>query len=65
MAANGIQEEYLFPNDSVSVLQTAHSAGIHQFKKKQKKRLSLFMRHYGVNNYHVGVKCHHNHNEYD
>ena len=30
MAANGIQEEYLFPNASVSVLQAAHSAGIHQ-----------------------------------
>ena len=23
-------EEYLFPNDSVSVLQAAHSAGIHK-----------------------------------
>ena len=28
MAANGIREEYLFPNASVSVLQAAHSAGI-------------------------------------
>ena len=26
MAANGIQEEYLFPNASVYVLQVAHSA---------------------------------------
>ena len=30
MAANGIREEYLFPNDSVFVLQAAHSAGIHK-----------------------------------
>ena len=29
MAANGIREEYLFPNASVSILQVAHSAGIH------------------------------------
>ena len=29
-----IREEYLFPNDSVSVLQAAHSAGIHKFKKQ-------------------------------
>ena len=34
MTANGIWEEYLFPNDSVSVLQAAHSAGIHKYKKK-------------------------------
>ena len=26
MAPSGIREEYLFPNDSVSVLQAAHSA---------------------------------------
>ena len=31
MAANGIREEYLFPNASVSVLQAAHSAGIRKF----------------------------------
>ena len=30
MAPSGIREEYLFPNDSVSVLQVAHSAGIHK-----------------------------------
>ena len=30
MAANGIREEYLFPNASVFVLQAAHSAGIHK-----------------------------------
>ena len=29
MAPSGIREEYLIPNDSVSVLQAAHSAGIH------------------------------------
>ena len=29
MAPSGIREEYLFPN-SVSVLQAAHSAGIHK-----------------------------------
>ena len=28
MAPSGIREENLFPNDSVSVLQVAHSAGI-------------------------------------
>ena len=28
MAANGIWEDYLFPNASVYVLQAAHSAGI-------------------------------------
>ena len=30
MAANGIRDEYMFPNDSVSVLRAAHSAGIHK-----------------------------------
>ena len=30
MAPSGIREEYLFPNDSVSVLQAAHSAVIHK-----------------------------------
>ena len=30
MAANGIREEYDFPNASVSVLQAAHSARIHK-----------------------------------
>ena len=30
MAANGIGEEYLFPNASISVLLSAHSAGIHK-----------------------------------
>ena len=30
MAPRGIREEYLIPNDSVSVLQAAHSAGIHK-----------------------------------
>ena len=30
MAPSGIREEYLFPNNSVSVLQAAHSAGIHK-----------------------------------
>ena len=30
MAANGIREEYLFPNASVCVLKAAHSAGIHK-----------------------------------
>ena len=30
MAPSGIREEYLFPNDSVSVLQAAYSAGIHK-----------------------------------
>ena len=34
MAPSGIREEYLFPNDSVSVLQAAHSAGIHKKNKK-------------------------------
>ena len=34
MAANGIREEYLFPNVSVYVLQAAHSAGIHKVKNK-------------------------------
>ena len=33
MAANGIREEYLFPNYSFSVLQAAHLAGIHKLKK--------------------------------
>ena len=30
MAPSGNREEYLIPNDSVSVLQAAHSAGIHK-----------------------------------
>ena len=30
MAPSGNREEYLFPNDSVSVLRAAHSAGIHK-----------------------------------
>ena len=30
MAPSRIREEYLIPNDSVSVLQAAHSAGIHK-----------------------------------
>ena len=30
MAANRFREEYLFTNASVSVLQAAHSAGIHK-----------------------------------
>ena len=30
MAANGIPEDYLFPNTSVYVLQAAHSAWIHK-----------------------------------
>ena len=38
MAANGIQEEYLFPNASISVLQTAHLAGIHKYKFKKMPR---------------------------
>ena len=29
-SSQGIREEYLFPNDSVSVLQAAHLAGIHK-----------------------------------
>ena len=33
MASSRIREEYLFPNDSVSVLQAEHSAGIHKQKK--------------------------------
>ena len=36
MASNGIQEEYLFPNASISVLQAAHLAGIHKYLKKRK-----------------------------
>ena len=34
MTPSGIREEYLFPKDSVSVLQAAHSAGIHKYKNK-------------------------------
>ena len=30
MAPSGIREGYLFPNDSVSVLQAAHPAEIHK-----------------------------------
>ena len=30
MAPSRIREEYLFPNDSVSVVQAAHSAVIHK-----------------------------------
>ena len=30
MAPSGIREEYRFPNDTVSVLQAAHSACIHK-----------------------------------
>ena len=30
VSPSGVREEYLFPNDSVSVLQVAHSAGIHK-----------------------------------
>ena len=45
MATNGIWEEYLFPNDSVSVLQAAHSAGIHKdkFKKKTLVMYTVFV----------------------
>ena len=35
MAPSGIREEYLFPNDSVSVLQAAYSTGIHKLNNKQ------------------------------
>ena len=38
MAPSGIREEYLFPNDSVSVLQSAHSA---ISKKKKQQQLNL------------------------
>ena len=34
MAPSGIREEYRIPNDSVSVLQAAHLAGIHKYKKQ-------------------------------
>ena len=35
MAPSGIREEYLFPNDSFSVLQAAHLGGIHKYKQQQ------------------------------
>ena len=34
MATNRIREEYLFSNASVSIVQAAHFAGIHNLKNK-------------------------------
>ena len=48
MAPSGIREEYLFPNDSVSVLKAAHSAGIH----KQKTTTTT-----DVHSVHVALRC--------
>ena len=50
IAANGIREEYLFPNASVYVLQVAHSGEINKLKK-QKKLLCL------IHLVHVLLRC--------
>ena len=57
----------MFPNASVSVLQAAHSAGIHKFVffKDGLVLYSVYVSCYGLNNDHVHVKCCHNRNEYD